>query len=141
MTEEYNVPPKVGEWAKRNALDVNLRLMQQPAGITEGCPLKGFVQIKKDPNWHPDVADALGELIDGVESRHPLGAETIDGCAALRDPICYLDRGTDQQPQVPDRWACPVYQAVVATMGPPILKDYYDTKPKNCGDKRWRTPK
>jgi hypothetical protein len=69
-----------------------------------------------------------------------LGYDGIDGCAALRDPFCYLERGSQRQPQVDTPFVCPVYNRAMEILGEPLRErcvDPYDITPQRQTWQRW----
>src|SRR3989344_2556680 len=106
----YQVPLKVDEIVRRDKREIKRRLTLAAQGPQE-CPLQGYIGHEKT-SLIIDEADHLESMIGpacGWTGSRPIVRK---GWYALRDEICYLNRGSRKQPQISCMEECPVYQRV-----------------------------
>ena len=106
MNKPYIVPRMIEDIVRRMEPDALTLLARGSAG---GCPLKGSYTV--DVPVALDEATHLIAVLEGASS--PRTELHVEGCLALRQRVCYLERGSKKQPQVSCKEACPVYQRVV----------------------------
>lgn len=103
IARPYKVPPKVDKIVLGNEHEILRRIKQSRA---DGCPLQGFVV-------------ALEAVIDELSGNVKVIKHQQDGCYALKDGICYLQRSSNKVPQVGRKEECPVYKRVQELTGQP----------------------
>jgi hypothetical protein len=106
----YEVPLKVETRVRHDGDDLAQRLAQATG---TGCPFNGTYVLERSVPLS-DYRDP-----DGVHGRgHGIVEDNVNGCVALRDPVCYLNlprnwRGRSHRPKPTCSEECPVYQRVV----------------------------
>lgn len=110
--KQYRVPLKVDLLVGRQEDEFKARLVSE----TPGCPLKGVYTLVESVHDDTDSGRLRAEEIDALSGMPILKiTKRVDivGCLALRDPVCYLERGSDRLLKVDSKETCPVYKRVI----------------------------
>ena len=102
----YTPPPKAARITRHYEDDLRARLAE--ATGTE-CPFQGYAHEVQYAQQEQEVGHPKLRVVNIVD----------DGCAVLRDPICYKIRGSKRVQQLEPEETCPIYQRTIEYLAKP----------------------